>query len=146
MNLPEKFTENEITQLEALVQSNVGLDFAALPLTGRALPKTIDKNSCTLKQGRLVELLKAYQRLVRVLPEPNRDLAIPMLRLGLHSALQIAAMKEKEFCTLVEPITSEDPAIAPRIHKKALLKRSRMVVQYMDVMQNNEPHVKAARV
>jgi hypothetical protein len=45
----------------------------------------------------LVDSLKAYQRILRILPPGEDHRAIPLLESGLHSAIQIAGMPQPQF-------------------------------------------------
>lgn len=90
----------------------------------------------------LLPLLKAHQRLIRIIPKEHHDIAFYLLERGLHSAVQIASLSKQHFLAL----TQVQPEVMTTIYTQAQIKRSQIVIQYMNQLQNNEPHVKAARI
>ena len=94
----------------------------------------------------LLPLLKAYQRLLRIIPAGHEELALPLLASGLHSAVQIASLASQQFLELTRDLVPEQPEVMETIYRYAQLKRSQLVVQYMNILQNQEPHVRAARI
>ena len=94
----------------------------------------------------LFPLLKAYQRLLRIIPAGHEELALPLLAKGLHSAVQIASLTRQQFLKLTRDLILEQPEVMATIYRYAQLKRSQLVVQYMNILQNQEPHVRAARI
>ena len=94
----------------------------------------------------LLPLLKAYQRLLRIIPTGYENLALPLLASGLHSAVQIASLASQQFLELTRDLVPEQPEVMEAIYRYAQLKRSQLVVQYMNILQNQEPHVRAARI
>jgi len=94
----------------------------------------------------LLPILKAYQRLLRIIPQDHQDIAVSLLEQGLHSAVQIASFSNSQFLELTRDLVPNQPEVQEMIYKQAQLKRSQLVVQYMNILQNHEPHVQAARI
>jgi hypothetical protein len=88
-------------------------------------------------------LIKAYQRLIRIIPDNDQQTALSLMRLGIHSSLQIAAMTRKDF--MKKCLVALEESLADTIYHNALAKRSAILVQYMNMLQNREPHISAAR-
>ena len=92
----------------------------------------------------LRSLLKAYQRLVRIIPQEHHQLAFALLARDFHSAVQIATLPKRQFLELTHDLVP--PEVLETIYAHAQIKRGQLVVQYMNILQNNEPHAKAARI
>ncbi len=108
------------------------------------------------KKNEIVFQLKAYQRMLRIMPtkkqsenskrlENNQLVASLLLQQGIHSALQIAAMTRKDFITLCVSVFGNDQNMATIMYQNAQEKRSAILVQYMSILQNGEPHINATR-
>lgn len=88
----------------------------------------------------IVAELKSWQRLLRVLPEDDTRLIKRLLRHGLTSALQIAAMPREEFKRNYIRVFKKDEALLEETHKRARAIRSKTMLMYIDRVQNREPH------
>jgi hypothetical protein len=126
------------------MDQNRSSDFLRTDLLSDAGASKLDFTSFEDQKDEFLALAKAYQRLLRIVPEQNRDVALALLGKGIHSALQIAQMTRKDFLGKVVSVLG-DEKLADDIYQNALKKRGVILLQYLDVYQNNEPHIKAAR-
>ena len=133
-----------IEDLTKFIEQNKKVNFVIFDLNSQA---NVDKlNFSNLKKKeQLLPLIKAYQRILRVLPDKNKAPALALLKEGIHSALQIAAMTRKDFLGKCSLLFGDDCELAGKIYRNALNKKSLLLVQHMNALQNNEPHISAAR-
>lgn len=140
--------EEMIKELKKVIKKNPEYDFAASEMKSKKVLDEVKWKSKTKSGDDMLVVMRAYQRVARIVPKEKPDVAVALLEKGIHSALQVAAVPEHKFIKEHQDLfkTKEDEKVAKEIHKRALIKRSQLVVQYMNWKQSNEPHVKAARV
>lgn len=144
MEKKSAFCPEEVVSLHRFLEQNRATDFLRANLLSEEVTNNLNFTSLTDKKPAILLLAKAYQRLLRIIPEQKREVALTLLGLGIHSALQIAKMTRRDFMGKVAgPL--KDAQLADAIYQNALKKRGVLLLQYMDVYQNNEPHIKAAR-
>jgi hypothetical protein len=129
--------------LVELLKQNQSVDFLTMNLQDEENVNKLNFTNLTIKPTVIIFQIKAFQRLIRIIPESNPETALQLLRLGIHSALQIAAMTRKDYMNKCKGIIDEK--LADTIYHNALAKRSTILVQYMNMLQNSEPHISSAR-
>jgi hypothetical protein len=143
MHKKSVFNPESINNLVKFLDQNKASDFQKLNLQSEEGITSLNFKHLTKKKEELISLSKAFQRLIRIIPEQNREAALTLLTEGVHSALQIAKMTRKEFMGKFARLLN-DEKLADAIYQNALKKRGIILLQYLDVYQNNEPHIKAA--
>ncbi len=146
MENEKKYSDKQILKLQKMLSKNQDIDIRRLSFQDQ---DSLTKLKWAKKQSdkrELIDLLKAYQRLLRIIPGNNMDVAFSLLQLDIDSAVQIASMPKQEFLKKTAEVFGQQLELTERVYQNAILRRSQVVVQYMDVLQNSEPHVKAARV
>ena len=138
---PIKFV---ISDLQKTLKQNTALDFKVINLNGESEIKTVKSKGIKDKDA-LIKTLKAYQRLLRIVPDNDTATAVNLLKHNIHSAVQIASLSKREFVALFTKKIKGKQEQAEVIYQNALTRRSNILVRYMNVMQNNEPHIKAAK-
>jgi hypothetical protein len=98
-----------------------------------------------LEREALVPLVKAYQRLVRILPPGEDQRALPLLDSGMHSAIQIADLPRDEFARRWVALFPGEDDLGLAVHRAALGRRSALLLHHIHEVQRNEPHYRAAR-
>jgi hypothetical protein len=93
----------------------------------------------------LLGALKAYQRLLRVLPPGAESHALPLLRAGVHSAIQIAALPPHEFARRWDELFPGEAALGERVHRNALTRRTHLALCHVQKVELNQPHYVVAR-
>lgn len=126
------------------LDQNGATDFQQVNLLSDEETASLNFESFSDKKDEILELAKGYQRLLRIIPRQDREAALTLLSHEIHSALQIAKMTRKDFMGRFA-ILLKDEQLADAIYQNALKKRGVILLQYLDVYQNNEPHIKAAR-
>jgi hypothetical protein len=132
-----------LAELQRLIEVNPSVDWRAVALDG---PGALDALEwLELKPEGVMPLLKAYQRLVRILPASEEHRALPLLESGLHSAIQIASLSQDEFARRWSELFPGDEALGLAVHRAALSRRSELLLHHIQDVQRNEPHYRAAR-
>lgn len=134
----------DIKKLNVFLEKNKGVDFRKADLLHIA---SIDKYQWTgLEDGKasLINQLKAYQRVLRIVPEDREDLAKKMLQNDIQSSLQIANTPKKVFIQHNLKLFDNDSALAEQVYTRAIALRKAVTLQYMARVQQAEPHTRAA--
>lgn len=134
-------TDNLIKFLE----QNQNVDFLVFNLQDEENVSRLNFKNFKRKQEEIIFQLKAFQRLLRIIPDNNFEAALLLMKAGIHSALQVAAMARKDFMRKCAGIFDDNAKLADVIYKNSLDKRSTILIQYMNMLQNGEPHISSAR-
>lgn len=144
MQIQSPSSSSNLVNLATFLDQNSATDFQHINLLSDEETAGLNFESFSDKKDEILELAKAYQRLLRIIPLGDREAALTLLRHEIHSALQIAKMTRKNFMGRFASLL-KDEQLADAIYQNALKKRGVILLQYLDVYQNNEPHIKAAR-
>nr|VFK12249.1 MAG: hypothetical protein BECKLPF1236B_GA0070989_10324 [Candidatus Kentron sp. LPFa] len=145
----EKNITVDVKNLDAFLRKNKSLDLRKADLRHKPGIEACKWTGLEQEKGTLLPQLKAYQRLLRVLPDdsavPNTaNIAKALLKKGIHSALQIAYTPKKTFIEDNSKIFAGDADLAERVHRRAVACRKGVVLKYMHLSQGLEPHARAA--
>ena len=132
-----------IPDLQRLVDANPSTDWRLIGLDSEDVPAGLD--FCGLQGEIALPALRAYQRLVRVLPVGEEDRAYALLASGLHSAIQIASLPRREFARRWSVLFPTEDALGDAVYRAALGRRSELLLHHIHNVQCNEPHYRAAR-
>lgn len=98
------------------------------------------------KKESLIDGLKAYQRMLRVVPQGREELAEKLLEHGIQSSLQIAGMPKKIFIQNHLKLFDEDDVtarkFAEQVYVRAVAVRKAVALQYIARVQQAEPHAR----
>jgi hypothetical protein len=133
----------DCTELRALLAANPATDFRLAVLDDEATRRALDFGGFSPDVA--LPLLEAYQRLLRVLPSGEEQRALPLLEIGLHSAIQIAGIPRHEFERRWAELFPGEEALAVTVHRTAQSRRGVLLHRHMNVIQHNEPHYRTAR-
>jgi hypothetical protein len=136
-----RWTASQLAVLEDFLRANPH-DWRACSLVD---PAFLQGLQWPASREELLPLLKAYQRLLGVLPPGEERRAMPLLGLGIHSALQIAGMAQAEFSSLWEAIFPGEAGLGEQVRKNAAIRRSQIALEHIKSIQSSEPHYLAAR-
>jgi hypothetical protein len=145
MSTTPSVTSEALSKLRHVIEANEAVDWRAFSFGDPSLLQTLRWRGCEGEQEELIALLKAYQRLLHILPPEQEHRALPLLGVGLHSAIQIAGMPKPEFARRwAELFPGEDP-LGDTVYQNAVARRSYVLLQHIHSVQKNEPHYRAAR-
>jgi hypothetical protein len=132
-----------LTRLQYLIDANTAVDWRAIALDDRSALDALEW--CDLDPDAVMPLVKAYQRLLRILPVGEDQRALALIGSGLHSAIQIAGIPRDEFARRWAALFPGDEAIGEAVRSNAVARRSTLLLHHIDNIQSNEPHYRAAR-
>jgi hypothetical protein len=132
-----------LVELQRLIEANPLVDWRAITLDGPGALDALDW--CELEPTAVVPLLKAYQRLVHILPASEERRALPLLESGLHSSIQIASLSRDDFARRWSALFPGEGALGLSVHRAAISRRSELLLHHINRVQRNEPHYRAAR-
>lgn len=134
----------DVRALEELLRMNPSVDWRAhsqpdpLSFVSLRMPPEADRLA-------VVSALKGYQRLLAVLPQGEEGRALPLLKAGLHSAVQIASLPRAEVAEVWETLFPGEAELGEQVRRNAIARRSQVALHYVRSLQSNEPHYLAAR-
>ncbi|MBD1584497.1 hypothetical protein [Pseudoalteromonas sp. S16_S37] len=137
-----------LTSLNNFLRKNKKIDFRNINLNNEKSINEFNWQSLTDEKIPILEQLKSYQRLLRILP-PKDDVFGPekiakqLLKNDFKSALQIAEMPKKVFLSKTKSIFKDD-VLANQVYKNALFKRKVVALQYINRTQLSEPHTRSS--
>ena len=140
-------TSNNFDELNSFIKQHDAVDFRSADLLNTTSLENLSLPSDTAAD--LLKQLKAYQRLLRVLPttlptEVDKSaLALELLALGIDSALKITSMGKAKFIALTSNLFSNTPDLADQVFKRALVARNLVASNYIKQQQQLEPHARA---
>ena len=137
----------DINLLTLLLKNNPSVDWRNANLHDAQSIATYNRDGLEADEEALLKLIKAYQRLLRVLPEDLKQAgqtAIDLLKAGFNSALQIANTAKNTFIQGTLEIFGNDRDLAERVYQRAIACRKGVALKYMNLAQNAEPYVRAA--
>lgn len=139
-------TAADLKKLSSFLRKNSNVDFRKVDLVTK---KSIDSFKWPGSQDekeKLLKLVKAYQRILRVLPENYEHLARSLLKKGINSSMQIASMPKKKFIQDNIKIFENDTALAEQVYKRAIALRKAIALKYINRSQSLEPHARAVGI
>lgn len=135
------------SKLTELFKRNPDIDWRSFEFRDAGMIDRIDwrLNRPSSQRAELLPWLKAYQRLLHILPPTEDRRAWSLLKLGLHSAIQIAGLPRDEFSRLWNELFPGEEALGRSVHAAAHGRRSELLHYYIHDIQRNEPHYRSAR-
>lgn len=130
-------------RLPLLLSANASVDWRAVNLDHAETRRALDL--CGVALNSALVLLKAYQRIVRILPVSEDRRALRLLASGLHSAIQIASTPEHQFARHWAALFPGEETLGANVYRAALQRRSELLHRHIGEIQRNEPHYQAAR-
>jgi hypothetical protein len=138
-------SEKNMKDLSEIINQLSGIDFRKINLQDPNTVKQLNEKRSAEINEEVLELLKAYQRIIRILPDNYRDHALNLVKVNILSAVQIASLPRSEFIAICKEECNIPNDVAAVIYNNALAKKSNIVVQYIKSYQHDEPHIKNAR-
>lgn len=133
-------SRTDLKHLATFLSNNRDTDFILLNLQDPDVQQGFNWSRTARHRESVLSSLQAYQRLLRIMPGPNRELILQLLQEGFHSALQVAAVPGPVFTERFVSHFGGDPALAARCHANAVAVKNRVLLRFMEARQRNEPH------
>ncbi|MBE7383697.1 MAG: hypothetical protein F6J95_020040 [Leptolyngbya sp. SIO1E4] len=130
-----------IKNLKSFLRKNKKVDFRTADLLHSSNLDTYKWTGLEDDKESLIEQLKAYQRLLRVVPDGQENLAQKLLESGIQSSLQIANTPKKVFIQDNLKTFGNDRTLAQKVYKRAVAVRKVVALQYMARVQQTGAHI-----
>lgn len=137
--------EGSLSKLSGILGSNVLIDWRSFSFDDSTLSRDLVWQDLEVDREAVVPLLKAYQRVLRILPGGEEHRALPLLESGLHSAVQIADLARDEFLRRWGALFPGEDDLGLAVHRAAISRRGELLLHHINEVQRNEPHYRAAR-
>ena len=142
-------TNIDLKSLNAFLRKNKSVDFRKANLRHKPTIEACNWRGLEAQKAGLLDQIRAYRRVLRVLPDDNADsdmadTAKALLKRGIDSALRIAEIPKKVFVRDYLDIFGGDAAFAERVHRRAIAHRKGVTLRYLNLLQRLEPHTRAA--
>lgn len=139
------FTTRFVHILRSLVTQNDHINMKIVDLNHPFISEQVRTHGTSLEKEEILEGFKGVQRVLRLLPDNKEHLVWPVLLSGFSSALEIASIGRLAFLKAMKSITEMDDDTAELVHKRARARRSQLLPEIMNRIQNNEPHMRQAK-
>ena len=135
--------EIDLDKLNTFLKQNEAVDLRSVDLLHLTTTDEFAWAELAPDRESLIPQLKAYQRMLRVVPEGREDLAKKLLESGFHSSLQIAGTPKQDFIQQNSSLFGGDTALAEHVYTRAIALRKAVTLQYIAQVQQIEPHAHA---
>ncbi|WP_163665352.1 cadherin domain-containing protein [Adonisia turfae] len=134
-NIQSLQATNNIKDLKSFLKRNRKVDFRTANLLKNSTLDSYNWKGLEDNKESVIFQLKAYQRLLRIVPNGQEDVAIKLLQEGFHSSLQIANTPKAKFLQDTHSIFSGDTTLAEQLYKRALAVRKLVILKYLNQAQ-----------
>ena len=141
-----KYDDSQLKKLEKVLEQNTRVNFKTIDLNSEENINRLNWKSSAKDRDEMISMLLAYQRVLRFFPGDERAKIFSLIKNGLHSAVRIGSMSKLDFLKEWAAVYPGENSLGLQIYQNALKKRSRILLQYMDDHQNNEPHIKQTKI
>lgn len=141
--MQSSLSDHAIDRLTEFLNKNQGIDWRAISF--RDIGQLDRLDWANDDRAEVLPCLKAYQRLLFILPPSEDARALRLLRAGLHSAIQIAGLSQMDFAQRWSELFPGEEALGRAVQDAARNRRSELLPQYIQDIQRNEPHYRSAR-
>lgn len=145
MSTTLSLSDEALSKLQHVIEANELVDWRAFSFDDPSLLGGLAWQEHEAERGELIPWLKAYQRLLHILPPSEDRRALRLLQAGLHSAIQIANIPEDEFIRQWATLFPGEAALGRAVHRNAIGRRSTLLLHHVNAVQSNEPYYRAAR-
>jgi hypothetical protein len=145
MSTPFGVTNEALSKLQYIIEVNKSVDWRTFSFGSPSQLQSICWQEHEGEREALLPLLKAYQRLLHILPVGQEHRSLPLLLSGLHSAIQIASMPKADFIRQWASLFPAQAALGEAVYQNASSRRSYLLLQHIQSVQSSEPHYRAAR-
>lgn len=137
----ENIKSTDFKKLNTFLKNNKEVDFRKADLLHTPNLKKYEwvKFEDEDEKTRVLNLLKAHQRMLRIVPKGREDVAMMLLENGFQSSAQIVNTPKKVFLKLFE----SDRELGKNVLKRAITVRKVVTLQYIARIQESQPHARA---
>jgi hypothetical protein len=145
MSITLSVTNEALAKLQHIIEANKPVDWRAFSFDDPSLLASLAWQDLEAEREELIPLLKAYQRLLHILPPSEDHRVLPLLKVGLHSAIQSANIPQDQFARQWAALFPGEAALGEAVQRSAINRRSTLLLYHVNAIQSNEPHYRAVR-
>ncbi len=139
-------SNTNLKDLNTFIRKNKSIDFTKADFINQKSVDSYNWSGLQDDKEAIIRQLKAYQRMLRVLPKDEQSLAKALVKSGIHSSLQIANTPKNKFIQDNIKLFKNNRKLAEQVYTRATSIRKAVSLQYMNRTQQLEPHARAARI
>lgn len=131
MKTKEKTDQNRFANLKKWLAQNKKVDLLTATFNNPASVDAMNWKKLEDQKTEIIPQLKAYQRLLKILPRKNNKLILNLLGANIHSAIQVASMPKQSFITTYSNLFSGKEAAAEVFYDKALAIKTQLLLKHV---------------
>ena len=121
----------DLTFLEKWIKQNKKVDLQTVKLNDPASLETFKWTGLESEKDLVTKQLKAYQRIMNILPKKNHALAMSLLRENIHSAIQIASVPKQTWLDKYAKLFNRKSIDAEAFYDAAVAIKSRLLLKHL---------------
>jgi len=127
----EKTQIARFAHLQKWLTQNKKIDLRTAKINDASSIDAMNWKSLENFQSQIIPQLKAYQRLSKILPEPNPKLILELLQVNIHSAIQVASMSKQNFISTYSHLFSSKKLTAEMFYNNALAIKTKLLLKHV---------------
>lgn len=127
-----KFTEQDVCDLSEFLNQNNKIDFKSISLHSKCDVSKFNWKRFNKHKDVMLSTLKAYQRLIKIIPGNNKDIAVSLLKENIFSPVQIASMSKDNFVKECGKALDGENELASKIYLNAVKKKSMVLLNHLE--------------
>lgn len=131
MSTQEKTENNKFAYLDQWITQNKKVNLRTVVLKESADLDKLNWKNLEQVKPEVIQELKAYQRLMKILPEKNHKLIMKLLDVNIHSAIQVASMSKQEFLTSYSKIFNSKKITAEMFYNRSLAIKTKLMLNHV---------------
>ena len=121
----------DLTYLEKWIKQNKKVDLQVAKLNDEATLSSFKWTGLESNKEAVQKQLKAYQRLLNILPKKNHELIMSLLGENIHSAIQIASLPKQTWLEKYAQLFSPKSISAEAFYEAAVAIKSRLLLKHL---------------
>ena len=131
MRTNEKVNQNGLAYLKKWLAQNKNVNLLSATFNDPASIDAMNWKKLEDQKAEIIPQLKAYQRLLKILPRKNNKLILDLLKANIHSAIQVASMPKQNFISTYSHLFSGKEAAAEIFYNKALAIKTQLLLRHV---------------
>lgn len=129
-------------QLDTFIKQNSIINFLDMTQAMVSGSEEINWKGLKSQKENIVAIFKDYKRLLMIMPGGTpHDIIVPLLEAGIRSAVQIATIPTRRFMHTYLSVFDGDKVLIETFCKNARAIRSYILLEYVNNLQSQEPHI-----
>lgn len=125
----EKTIGSQFSYLEKWFSQNKKINLRSVAIQSSSA--TMNWDGLEDYQSSIISELKAYQRVLKILPNKDHQLIMKLLQVGIYSAIQVASMSKQNFLTSHSHLFSGKKVTAEDFYNNALAIKNRLLLKHL---------------